>query len=298
MGTFKFSKEGLLIPFNNRYNRGMQNHFQGLKIISFESRRAQEVEALISKYQGTAFSAPSMVEIPLEKNNAVFEFAEKLFHGGIDILILTTGVGTEILIETLHTKYKAENIQQSFQKIVLVARGPEPLAPLSKIRIKPNIVIPEPNTWHEIVTTLSNQNLIENRKIALQEYGTSNQELINALKEKGADVLPLPVYRWALPEDLGPLKKAINEIAEGTIDFILFMSAQQLQHVLQVARMIHKEKELREGMRRSVVASIGPLTSEALKRNDIAVDFVPSKSKMAVMIQELALAAKDLLKKN
>ena len=275
----------------------MQNNLQGIKVVSFESRRAQEVEALILKYQGTAFSAPSMVEIPLEENAAVFQFAEKSFHGAIDILILTTGVGTEILIETLQTKYKIEDIQQSFQKIVLVARGPKPLAPLGKIRIKPNIVVPEPNTWHEIVTSLNHQNLIQNRKIAIQEYGTSNQELIDSLKEKGADVIALPVYRWALPKDLTPLKQAIQDIAKGSIDIIMFMSAQQIEHVLQVARMINKEKDLREGIRRSVIASIGPLTSEALRRNDLDVDFEPSKSKMAVMIQELSLVAKDLLKR-
>lgn len=275
----------------------MENNFEGMQVVSFESRRAQEVEALIRKYQGTSFSAPSMVEIPLEQNTAVFQFAEKLFRRAIDILILTTGVGTDILIEALQTKYTLDDVRQSFQKITLVVRGPKPLAALGKIRIKPNITVPEPNTWHEIVTVLSDRQLIQNRKIAIQEYGVSNSQLIDSLREKGAEVTLVPVYRWTLPEDLTPLKTAIQEISEGTIDVIMFMSAQQIEHVLQAARTMEKEKDLRKAMQRSVIASIGPLTSEALRRNDMDVDFEPSKSKMAIMIQELAQAAADLLRR-
>ena len=78
---------------------------------------------------------------------------------------------------------------------------------------------------------------------------------------------------------------------------VLVIAKGSIEHLLQVTRMINKEKDLREGIRRSVIASIGPLTSEALRRNNIGVDFEPSKSKMAVMIQELALAAKELVKK-
>lgn len=268
-----------------------------MQVVSFESRRAKEIQALIEKYYGTPLCAPSMIEIPLEKNAAVFGFAKKIFRGAIDILILTTGVGTDTLIEALQTKYTIGDIRQSFQKITLVVRGPKPLAALGKIRIKPNITVPEPNTWHEIVTVLSDRRFIQNRKIAIQEYGVSNSELTNSLREKGAEVTLVPVYRWALPKDLTPLKTAIREIAEGSIDVIMFMSAQQIEHVLQVARTMEKEKDLRKAMRRSVVASIGPLTSEALRRNDMDVDFVPSKSKMAIMIQELAQTAADLLRR-
>jgi len=279
------------------YNFAMENNLEGIRVVSFESRRAQEIQALIEKYHGTSLCAPSMVEIPLEENAAVFRFAEKLFRGAIDILILTTGIGTDILMGVLQTKNTMDEIREAFRKITLVVRGPKPLAALGKIQIKPHITVPEPNTWHEIVTVLGDRGLLQNRKIAIQEYGVSNHELIDSLQEKGAEVTLVPVYRWALPRDLTPLKTAIQEIAEGLIDVIMFMSAQQIEHVLQVARMMEKEKDLRKAMQHSVIASIGPLTSEALRRNGMDVDFEPSKSKMAIMIQELAQTAVDLLRR-
>ena len=48
------------------------------------------------------------------------------------------------------------------------------------------------------------------RHIAIQEYGRSNEELIAALRAKGAEVTRVPVYAYELPEDLGPLREAVN----------------------------------------------------------------------------------------
>lgn len=271
--------------------------FKQLKIVTFESRRAPEVKALILKYQGVPLIAPSMAEIPLEENYAAFQLADKMFAGEIDILILTTGIGTEILLKALETKYQCEEIKKALQNMTLIARGPKPLAALAKIQIKPHIAVAEPNTWHEIIAALNERNLIKNRRIAIQEYGVPNHSFIDALTEKGAHVFRVPVYRWSLPEDLNPLKHAIHEIAAGNTDIIVFMSAQQIHHVLKVARMIDWENQLLDGIRKSVVASVGPLTSEALKQNQIAVDFEPSKARMAVMIHELAQNAENLLKK-
>lgn len=275
----------------------MKNNLEGIRVVGFESRRAQEIQALIEKHHGTYFSAPSMVEIPLEKNTAVFQFAEKLFHGAIDILILTTGVGTDLLLRVLQTKYTLDDIRQVFQKITLVARGPKPLAALGKIGIKPHVTVPEPNTWQEIVAALDNPKLIRNHRIAIQEYGIPNHELTHSLEKKGAELTLIPVYRWALPRDLRPLQTAIEEIVKGSVDVVMFLSAQQIQHVFQVACEMKKEWELRDAMQRCVIASIGPLTSEAVRQKGMHVDFEPSKSKMAIMIQELAEIGMDLLRK-
>lgn len=68
--------------------------FGGLKVVAFESRRAQEIATLISAYGGVPLVAPSMREIPLGENPAAFGFAERLFAGELDAVIFMTGVGT------------------------------------------------------------------------------------------------------------------------------------------------------------------------------------------------------------
>ena len=271
--------------------------FEGLHVISFESRRAEAMEKLIQKHGGIPCVVPSMREIPLEENPEALRFAEKLFADKIDILILTTAVGTRTLIEVIKTKYPLEKIKAYFQKITLVARGPKPVAALGEIKLRPNLTVPEPNTWHEILTVLDQNSLISSKQIAIQEYGIPNQKLISELEKRGAQVFAVPVYRWTLPENIEPLKETIRAIADRKVEVILWTNAQQVVHALQIARQIKKEDPFRQGMNRALIASIGPTCSETLRQNDIRVDFEPVHPKMANLVSELAEKAHELLHK-
>jgi uroporphyrinogen-III synthase len=273
----------------------MTKSLENLQVLSFESRRAKEIEVLIRKEGGIPFVAPSLREIPLEENTEVFKFGEKLFAGQIEILILLTGVGTRFLIEALQIKYQLEEIKARFRTATIVVRGPKPSAALAQFQLKPNVSIPEPNTWHEIVKTMEERNLIRSKKIAVQEYGTSNEALAEALKEKGAEVISVPVYRWELPEDLHPLKAAIRKTADGKADILIWTSAQQLIHTLKMARELGQEEAFRQGTKKAIIASIGPIASEALRRNGFSVDFEPSHPKMPILIKELGASAQNVL---
>ena len=273
----------------------MTGKLEHLHVISFESRRAKEIEVMIQKEGGIPFVAPSLREIPLEQNTRVFEFGQKLFTGKIEILICLTGVGTKFLIETLKVKYSLDEIRAKLKSITIVVRGPKPIAALAQFQLKPNISVPEPNTWHEIVKTLEEKALIRGKKIAIQEHGVSHEPLAAALLEKGAEVTSIPVYRWELPEDLTPLKTAIQKTAEGKVDVLLWTSAQQLVHVLQVARKVGHEDGFRKGAKKTIIASIGPMASEMLSQNGFAVDFEPSHPKMPMLIKELGENIQKLL---
>src|SRR5579872_3241663 len=128
--------------------------FDGLEVAAFESRRAEEIARLISNYGGVPRVAPSMREIPLEDNSAVFEFGEKLFAGKIQGMIFMTGVGTRAMIEALETRYTREEIVHGLSNLTTVVRGPKPTQVLREFGIPVMIRIPEPNTWHEILQEL------------------------------------------------------------------------------------------------------------------------------------------------
>jgi len=83
---------------------------QGLRIVSFESRRAQEIGELIRRYGGEAVIAPSMREIPLSQNSAAIDFLRQLEAGKIDIVIFLTGVGTRALVEAVASEYPRETL--------------------------------------------------------------------------------------------------------------------------------------------------------------------------------------------
>jgi uroporphyrinogen-III synthase len=179
-----------------------------------------------------------------------------------------------------------------------VARGPKPLAVLRELEVTPWFTVSEPNTWRELVAELDARKSdvsLDGLNVAVQEYGVSNPELLAALEARGARVTRVPVYQWELPEDLEPLRNAVRGVAAGAFEVALFTTATQAVHLMKVADTMGMSDAVLEGLRRIVVASIGPTTSEELRRQGIPVDLEPSHPKMGFLVREAAEQAPDLL---
>src|SRR4051812_12128891 len=102
--------------------------FAGMKVLALESRRANEIAELIRRQGGEPTVAPSMRERPLDSNQEAFDFAEKLFAGEFDMVILLTGVGTRALNRALSSRYPDDAFAAALREVAVVARGPKPIA--------------------------------------------------------------------------------------------------------------------------------------------------------------------------
>jgi uroporphyrinogen-III synthase len=181
---------------------------------------------------------------------------------------------------------------------MVVARGPKPLAVMRELQVPVWLTAPEPNTWRELLAALDARKAevsLDGLNVAVQEYGASNPDLLAGLESRGARVTRVPVYQWALPEDLEPLRTAIRAVASGDLDVALFTTATQVVHLLKVAETMDLRDAVVGGLRRMVVASIGPTTSEELRQQGIDVDMEPSHPKMGFLVREAAERAADLL---
>ena len=269
--------------------------FANLRVAAFESRRAPEMTRLIERNEGVPFVSPSMREVAVEEDRPAIDFANRLITGQIDMVIFLTGVGIRQLVARIERHVDKQRFFDSLTDIKTVVRGPKPLAVLRELGIQPTLQIPEPNTWREILATLDTQLPVVNHTVAVQEYGVSNISLIAGLEARGAKVESVAIYRWALPEDVGPLEENIRRLVAGEVDIALFTAAQQVQHLLQVAEQLGLEQELHKALRRVVVGSIGPTTSETLREQKIGVDFEPSHGKMGHLVSEIAQQSAELI---
>ena len=161
---------------------------------------------MIAKRGGIAFVSPSMREVALERNQAAIDFANRLITGRIDVVIFLTGVGARLLVQQIERHVDRNRFLAAVSDIKSVVRGPKPLAVLKEFGITPSILVPEPNTWRELLSTLDEQLPVANLVVGLQEYGVTNRSLIAGLEARGATVDSVHVYDWALPEDCGPLR--------------------------------------------------------------------------------------------
>jgi uroporphyrinogen-III synthase len=257
-----------------------------LRVLSFESRRSVEMKSLIERRGHTATVAPSMREVPLDANQEALEFADRLLAGEIDIMVLMTGVGTRALRDVVEIRHDSQKFLDALASCTVVVRGPKPAAVLREWSVAIDRRAEDPHTWREVLVAVEAEESLYGRKIAVQEYGAPSQELYDELTRRGADVIPVPVYRWAMPDDVEPLKSAIRETIAGRFDVLLFTSAQQLRNTLEVADGMELRDEWIAAANGCRIASIGPTASETLSEYGLRVDVEASPPKMGQLVKQ------------
>jgi uroporphyrinogen-III synthase len=266
--------------------------FDGLRVLSLESRRSEEMATLIRKQGGEPFVAPSMREVPLEQHEEALDFADRLLRGEFDCLVLLTGVGTRLLWKTLLTRYPEEDLKSALRTLTLVVRGPKPSAAVRELGLLPDVQVPEPNTWRDVLTIMRDR--AENR-LALQEYGKPNTDLIDGLRALGKAVTPVRIYGWDLPEDTGPLRQAAVKLTAGDFDVVLLTTSTQVVNLLKIAEEEGIARQVLESLQSVFIGSIGPTTSETLEDYGLKADFEPSHPKMGLLVNEAAQQAARIL---
>ncbi len=273
--------------------------FGGLRVLALESRHAKEMARLIATYGGEPTIAPALREIPIESNREALAFATELIDRQFDMVIFLTGAGIRALVGAVENIYPRERLSAALQQVQVVARGSKPLSALGELGVKPAFVAPEPNTWREILRVLDESpgaTAISGLRIAVQEYGVACTELLVRLKERGAHVTRVPLYRWSLPEDITPLRAAASSLASGEVDVVLLTAGIQARHLFQVAAEMGIEESVCSNLERMVLASIGPTTSEFLSSVGLQADLEASHPKMGFLVKEAAERSLDILR--
>jgi uroporphyrinogen-III synthase len=261
----------------------------GLGIVVFEARRAAELARMLERHGARIVPAPALREAPLPASAETRELARALDADDIAALLLLTGVGTKALATLL-----GDDVARLFARTRLVARGPKPLAALRELGIPGAVAVPSPNTWREVLATLDGLALPAGARIAVQEYGGPPTALLDGLAARGHRVLAVPVYRWALPADTTELTSALEAIVRGEVDVAVFTSATQVEHAFRVAP---DPARLRGAFGRVVIASVGPVCSEALEAHGLAVDLESDPPKMGPLVALVAESARDLARR-
>lgn len=267
--------------------------FAGLRVLSLESRRANEIETLIRRLDGDVFVAPSVQERALEDHADAIRFVERLEAGEFNLLVCMTGAGLAFLRDVVAAHMPVERLASALRGVTIVSRGPKPVPVLRGMNVPVQVIVPEPNTWKEIVEAVAAR---PERRIAVQEYGRPNFEMIGALQGLGAKVTPVAIYRWELPQDCGPLREAARRLAAREFDVAIFTSSIQLDHLLEIAQALGIEGAVRDALRDDVaVASVGPVMTATLESCGIPPDIIPNHPKMGSLVKAAAEMASVVL---
>jgi uroporphyrinogen-III synthase len=143
-----------------------------------------------------------------------------------------------------------------------------------------------PFTTREVLAALEDLSL-RGERVVVQRHGAANVELDRALEARGAAAAEIPTYRWALPADTAPLMALIGALERGELHAVALTNAEQVRNLFAVAERAGRAAALRAALNRTLVASIGPVASAALREAGVQVSLEASPPKLGALMTAL-----------
>ena len=256
------------------------------RIAILESRLGEQVADLVKQRGGVPFHAPALAEHPDVDPQAIAALVRSMEAQPPKLVIFQTGVGTRALLAATDSLHLTEKFLEILAKTIVAARGPKPSGALRSRKVRIDRSAADPFTTKEVLESISDLSL-EKERVIVQRYGSANVELERALEARGAQVTEIPTYRWSLPADTQPLERLIGALERGEIHAAVFTNAEQVRNLFVVARQSEKAQVLRDSLNRTLVASIGPVASAALREFEIKVGLESKPPKLGALMSAL-----------
>jgi len=236
----------------------------GFTVAVTAERRAEEIGGAFQRRGATVVYAPALRIVPLADDTELREATSALVAEPPDTVVVTTGVGFRGWIGAAEDWGLAGRLRSAFAEANLLARGPKATGAIRGAGLR-EAWSPESESSAEVLSHLLSEGSLRGRRIAVQLHGEPLSDFTGALRQAGAAVVPVPVYRWTAPEDLGPLDRLLDAIAAGTVDAVTFTSAQAAAGLLRRARDLGSEAALVDALKGRVAAAcVGPMTAGPL----------------------------------
>jgi uroporphyrinogen-III synthase len=258
-----------------------------------ETRTGARLAELVAHRGGIPMLAPALEEVPDVDPDAVQSLLDQWRIKPFKICIFQTGVGTRALFSATDSAGATPLLKELLAAAIVVVRGPKPVGELNAREIRIDIRAASPFTTETVLTALSPIE-IAGSNILVQRYGETNQSLLNGLQARGAAVREIATYRWALPADIQPLVELLDALALGRVDAVVFTSAVQMHHLYAVAEKSGSSAQLAAQLKRSLVASIGPVCSRTLRQYGVTPDLEANPPKLGPLMTALDSALNNL----
>jgi uroporphyrinogen-III synthase len=262
---------------------------QAKKVAILESRLGRQLVELVASRGGIPFHAPALAELPDLDPGQIAALVGSLQKEPAKLALFQTGVGTRALFAATDALGVTENFLQLLEKTTVAARGPKPTAALRARGVRIDRAAADPFTTKEVLISLEDLSL-QGARVIVQRYGSANVELDRALEARGATVLEIPTYRWALPPDTAPLAALIEALERGEMHAVVLTNAEQVRNLFAVAERLGRAESLRSALNRTLVASIGPVASAALREAGVTVGLESSPPKLGALLASLDAA--------
>lgn len=249
------------------------------------ARRADELDALLTRRGAAVVHGPAIRLVPLADDVELLTATRAVVERPIDIAVASTGVGFRGWMEAADGWGFGEALVDRLRGARLLARGSKARGAIRAAGLSDSWS-PESESVAELQDYLLSTDLT-GRRIAVQMHGEPLPEFISALTDAGAEVVVVPVYRWVLPADLGPLDRLLELTLSGSLDALTFTSAPAVAVALERATALGFAGKLLRRFHDDVLAvCVGPITAKPLAQRGVPV-VQPARARLGSMVREL-----------
>ena len=254
---------------------------RGKRVAVLESRLGRELSELVAGRGAEPFHAPALAELPDLDQGQIAALVASLEERPAKLAVFQTGVGTRARFAATDALNLTSRFLEMLKSSVVAVRGPKPTGALRQRGVHIDRSAADPFTTREVLECIKDLSL-NGQRVIVQRHGTANRELDAALEARGAEVIEIPTYRWSLPKDTTPLAELIGRLQRGEMDAVLFTNAEQVRNLFLVSKNINQD--VKEPLNRTLVASIGPVASAALREAGVRVGLEASPPKLGALL--------------
>ncbi|MGJ7906586.1 uroporphyrinogen-III synthase [Actinopolyspora sp. H202] len=250
------------------------------------ARRAEELTTMLRRRGAEVQHAPAIRILPLADDRELFEASRNLADRPVDKVVVTTGIGFRGWLEAAEGWGLAPDLSRHLREARLLTRGPKSTGALRAAGFH-EAWCPDSESNSEILHGLLTEG-VRGQRIAVQLHGRRMPEFTEQLRAAGAEVIELPVYRWAAPLDTTPLDGLVEAAMNRRIDALAFTSAPAVTSLLELARHTGRWEGLLTAFREHVVAAcVGPVCARPLREIDVAVTF-PERARLGSLVRSIS----------
>ena len=252
---------------------------RGKRVAVLESRLGRELSDLVAGRGAQPFHAPALAELPDLDLQAIAALVKSLAERPAKLAVFQTGVGTKALFAATDALSLTDKFLSMLRGMTIAARGPKPTGALRQRGVHIDRSAADPFTTRELLDCIQDVP-VKGARVIVQRYGTANRELDSALEARSAEVIEIPTYRWSLPSDTAPLVELVARLERGEMDAVLFTNAEQVRNLFAVSN----NKDVKGALNRTLVASIGPVASAALREAGVKIGVEASPPKLGALL--------------
>ena len=255
----------------------------GFTVAVTAARRREELTTLLTRRGARVVEAPAIRIVATQDDDELLAATRACVTLPPDVVVATTGIGFRGWMEAADGWGLGEPLRACFAASELLTRGPKAKGAVRAAGLA-ETWSPDSEASDEVLARLLAQG-VDGKRIALQQHGEPLTEFTAALREAGAEVVEIPVYRWVPAEDVRPLRRLVEQVVAGGVDCVTFTSAPAVASMLDIARAEGREPALLDALTGPVlVACVGPVTAAPLER--LGIETVqPERARLGALVR-------------